>query len=154
MKTKSIAVAVVLCFSGAPFSPAQDAQLGTWKFNKAQPKLRTGAPKTTTGMYEAAGDMVKVTLDGTSFDGKPTHNVWTGKYDGKDYPVADDPNQSTRAYTKVSDHSWKFVVKRDGKAILTGTAEVSADGKTRTVKASGPSADGKKISFTAVYDKM
>jgi hypothetical protein len=60
----------------------------------------------------------------------------------------------TRSYTKVSDHSWKFAVKSGGKVGLTGTATVSADGKTRTVKASGTSADGKKISFTAVYDKQ
>jgi hypothetical protein len=128
--------------------------MGTWKLNEAKSKFSAGAPKTTTGTYEAAGDSVKVTLDGTSFDGKPTHNEWTGKYDGKDYPVTGDPNQSTRAYTKVSDHSMKFVVKHGDKVVLSGTIEIAADGKTRTVKASGMSADGKKISYTAVYDKQ
>jgi len=154
LKTRSIAVAVVMCFVGALLSVAQDAQMGSWKLNEAKSKFSEGAPKTTSGMYEAAGDMVKVTLDGTSFDGKPTHNVWSGKYDGKDYPVTGDANQSTRSYTKVSDHSWKFVVKHGDKTVLSGTIEVSADGKTRTVKASGMTAEGKKINYSAVYDKQ
>lgn len=28
---------------------------------------------------------MKITIDGIGSDGKPTHNEWTGKYDGKDY---------------------------------------------------------------------
>jgi len=36
-------------------------------------------------VYEAAGDSVKVTVAGIDGDGKPTHNEWTGKFDGKDY---------------------------------------------------------------------
>jgi hypothetical protein len=37
---------------------------------------------------------------------------------------------------------------------MTGTVTISADGKTRTVKAKGTGADGKKLSYTAVYDKQ
>lgn len=154
MKTRTIAVALVLCFAGAVLCLAEDANLGSWKLNEAKSKFSEGAPKTTMSMYEAAGDSVKVTLEGTGFDGKPTHNEWTGKYDGKDYPVTGDSNQTSRAYTTVNDHKLKFSIKHDDKVILNGVITVSADGKTRTVKASGMSAAGKKVSYTAVYDKQ
>jgi hypothetical protein len=47
-------------------------------------KFGPGATKNSTVVYEAAGDSVKVTTDGTSGDGKPVHTEWTGKFDGKD----------------------------------------------------------------------
>jgi hypothetical protein len=154
MKTKSIAVALVLGFAGALLSLAQDANMGSWKLNEAKSKFSAGSPKTTASMYESSGDNVKVTLDGMGFDGKPSHSTWTGKYDGKDYPVMGDTHQATRAYTKVNDHEMKFVVKGDDKVVLSGTITISADGKTRTVKASGMSTAGAKIKYTAVYDKQ
>jgi hypothetical protein len=154
MKTKTVSAALVVCFAGVIACFAQEAQMGTWKLNEEKSKFSEGAPKSTSGVYEMAGDDVKVTLEGTSFDGKPTHNEWTGKFDGKDYPVTGDTNQTSRSYTKVNDRELKFTVKHDDKAILSGTIKISADGKTRTVKASGKNGAGKKISYTAVYDKQ
>jgi hypothetical protein len=97
---------------------------------------------------------VKVTVDGTDKDGKPTHNEWTGKFDGKDYPVTGDPNSDARSLTKIDDHTLGLNVKKGGKATVTGRIVVSADGKSRTVTTSGTDAKGKKVSSTAVYDKQ
>jgi hypothetical protein len=133
---------------------AADANLGTWKLNEAKSKFSPGAPKTMTATYEADGDNIKVTLEGMGFDGQPTRNEWTGMFDGKDHPVTGDANQSARSYTKVNDHSMKFKVKNGEKVILSGTIVTSADGMSRTVTASGTSASGKKMSYTAVYDKQ
>jgi hypothetical protein len=47
-----------------------------------------------------------------------------------------------------------FTVKKAGKVTTTGRIVVSADGKSRTVTASGTDAKGNKISSTAVYDKQ
>ena len=45
--------------------------MGTWKLNEAKSMLSPVALKnTTTIVYEAAGDSVKATTDGTSSDGK------------------------------------------------------------------------------------
>ena len=154
MKTRMIAVSLVLCFAGAVLCLAEDANMGSWKLNEGKSKFSAGAPKGDKVVCEAAGDGVKVSVDGTGVDGKPTHSEWTGKFDGKDYPVAGDPNQEARAYTKVDDHTMKVKIKRGDKVAMTGTVAISADGKTRTVKASGSSADGKKVSYTAVYDKQ
>jgi hypothetical protein len=97
---------------------------------------------------------VKVTIDGTSGDGKPTHTEWTGKFDGKDYPVTGDSNSGTRSYVKVNAHTLKFKLKSGDKVTLSGTIVTATDGKSRTVTASGTSPDGKKVSYTAVYDKQ
>jgi hypothetical protein len=105
-------------------------------------------------VYAAAGDNIKVTVDGTGNDGKPTHNEWTGKFDGKDYPVTGDPNSDTRAYKKVDAHTIELTVKKGGKVTATGTVVVAADGKSRTVKTTGTDAKGNKVSITAVYDKQ
>src|SRR5882757_8531108 len=133
---------------------ADDASMGTWKLNEAKSKFSPGAPKNTTVVYEAAGDSVKVTVDGVGADGKPSHNEWTGKFDGKDYPVTGDSSADTRSYKRVDAHTLKFVVKSGGTAILTGLITISADGKTRIVKATGATKTGKKVNYTAVYDKQ
>jgi hypothetical protein len=155
MKLRTIVLTLALCFVAAAVSfAATDAQMGTWKLNEAKSKIASGMPKNSTVVYEAAGDSMKVTIDGTDGDGKPVHTEWTGKTDGKDYPVTGDPTSDTRAYTKVDDHTLQFAGKKGGKVTLSGRVVVSADGKTRTVTASGTDAAGKKVKSTAVYDKQ
>ena len=75
---------------------------------------------------------MKVTVDGIAADGKPTHNEWTGKFDGKDYPITGDPVSDTRAYKPVNDHTLGLAEKKAGTITNTGRVVVSADGKTRT----------------------
>ena len=133
---------------------ADDASMGTWKLNEAKSKFSPGAAKNSTVVYEAAGDSVKVTVDGVGADGKPSHSEWTGKFDGKDYPVTGDSSVDTRSYKRVDAHTLKLTNKKGDKVTMSGTATVSADGKTRTVTISGTDASGKKVSATAVYDKQ
>jgi len=154
MKTRVILVAVLLCLAGAAVCLADDANMGTWKLNEAKSKNGPGAPKNTMVVYEAAGDSVKVTVDGVDADGKPTHNEWTGKFDGKDYPLTGDPSSDMRSYKKINDHTLALTNKKGGKVTMSGRIVVSADGKSRTVTVSGMDANGKKISTTAVYDKQ
>ncbi len=154
MKARRILLSLVFCSVGAALCFAADGFMGTWKLNEAKSKLTPGIPKNTTVVYEAAGDSVKVIIDGTDADGKPTHNEWTGKFDGKDYPVTGDPTSDARALKKVDDRTLTFTVTKGGKATTTGRIALSADGKTRTVTVSGTDAKGNKVSGTAVYDKQ
>jgi hypothetical protein len=154
MKARMVAVTLVLCVAGAVVCLAADWNMGTWKLNEDKSTFSAGAPKSKMVVYEAAGDSVKVTIDGASGDGTATHTEWTGKFDGKDYPVTGDPNSGTRTYTKVNAHTLKFKLKSGDKVTLSGTIVTAADGKTRTVTASGTSPDGKKVSYKAVYDKQ
>jgi hypothetical protein len=150
MKAKAIVLAAALCFVGAALCFADNAHMGTWKLNEAKSKLGRGASKNRTVVYEAAGDNVKVTVDGTDSDGKPTHNEWMGKLDGKDYPVIGDPNSDERSYTKIDDRTLGFNFKKDGKLTAGGRIEVSTDGKTRTVTMRGIDSKGKKVMSIAV----
>jgi hypothetical protein len=154
MRTKTTGLTLVLCFFGAAFCFADDPQMGTWKLNEAKSTFASGMTKNHTVVYEATGDNVKIMVDGTDKDGKSTHNEWTGKFDGKDYPVTGDPTSDMRSYSKVDDRTLKMTVKRDGKVTASGRIVVSTDGKSRTVTTSGTDAEGKKVSNKVVYDKQ
>jgi hypothetical protein len=154
MKARTTVLTLALCFVGVAVCLAADAFVGTWKLNESKSKIAPGSPKNTTVVYEAAGDSVKVTTDGTNGDGKPSHSEWTGKYDGKDYPVTGDGSADTRSYMKVDDRTLSFANKKGDKVTITGRGVISADGKTRTVTITGTDSKGKKFTSTAVYDKQ
>jgi ribosomal protein L21E len=154
MKTKSILLAVALCLVATSVGFASDLHTGTWKLNEAKSKLVPGVTKNHTVVYEAEGDNVKVTVDGTAADGQPAHNEWTGKFDGNDYAVTGDPTSDMRSYKVVNDHEMKLTIKKGGKVTVTGKIVVSADGKSRTVTTKGTDAQGKKFKNIAVYDKQ
>ena len=141
-------VAAAVCFANQPQQP------GTWKLNEAKSKIAPGVAKNNTVVIEAAGDDLKVTVDGTDSDGKPVHNEWTGKFDGKDYAVTGDPTSDMRSYKQVDDHTLDLTVKKDGKVTVTGKIVLSADGKMRTVTTNGTDPQGKKFKSVAVYDKQ
>ena len=154
MKARATILALALCFVGVGVCFAADDLMGTWKLNEAKSKIGAGSPKNATVVYEAAGGSVKVTVDGTDGDGKPLHSEWTGKYDGKDYPVTGDPSTDTRSYKKVNDHTLTFTNKKGDKVMISGRGVVSDDGKTRTVTITGTDSKGTKFTSTAVYDKQ
>jgi hypothetical protein len=154
MKTRSIVLALAMCVVGVAASFAENPNMGTWKLNEAKSKIATGMMKNTTVVYSAEGDSIKVTTDGMDGTGKPLHTEWTGKFDGKDYPLTGDPTADSRSYHKVSDHVMTLANKKDGKPTTTGKIVVSPDGKSRTLTVSGTDSAGKKVTGTAVYDKQ
>ena len=153
MRTRVSLLAAALCFV-ATLSFAADPHMGTWKLNEAKSKIAPGSPKNNTVVYEAAGENTKVTVDGTDANGSPLHNEWTGKFDGKDYPVTGDSSQDSRSYKKVSARTLAMTIKKDGKVAQTGRIVVAPDGKSRTVTTTRTDAKGKKSVSTAVYDKQ
>jgi len=145
---------VVLLLAGVAMGQADNPNMGTWKLNEAKSKFSAGATKNNTVVYEVAADDIKVTVDGVDAEGKPVHHEWTGKFDGKDYPVTGDPTSDTRSYKKIDAHTMEFNAKKGDKVTLTGRIVLSSDGRTRTVTTSATDASGKKVSNTAVYDKQ
>lgn len=154
MRRKTVLGGIVAFFAGIAVCLGADSNMGTWKLNEAKSKLNPAATKNHTVVYEAAGDSVKVTVDGVGSDGKPVHSEWTGKYDGKDYPATGDPTSDMRSYKQTDPNTLEFVGKKGGKVTVTGRVVVAADGKSRTVRTSSTDASGKKISQLAVYDKQ
>jgi len=154
MKSRSVVLMVLWCLLAFAVSWAQDPNMGTWKLNESKSKIPAGAPKNTTVVYSADGDNVKVTTDGTVGNGTPQHTEWTGKFDGKDYPLTGDPNADARSYKKIDAHTLALENKKGGKVVVSGKVMISPDGKSRTVNLAITTPAGKKISSSAVYDKQ
>ena len=154
MNARKIGITLAFCFVAATLCLAADGFLGTWKLNEAKSKLAPGAAKNSTVVYSMMGDQVMVTIDGTDAAGKPLHDEWMGKFDGKDYPVKGDSASDARSLKKIDDHTLTLEVKKGGKVLATGRIVLSADGKSRTVTTEATDASGKKVTATAVYDKQ
>ena len=153
MKTKAIALTISLVFVSVAMGFQNDPNIGTWKLNEAKSKF-AGKARNQTVVYEAAGDQTKVTVDGVDESGGAVHSEWTGKFDGKDYPVTGDANSDVRSYTKVNARTLALTGKKGGKTTLTGRIVISRDGKTRTVTTTATNAQGKKVTNVAFYDKQ
>jgi len=154
MKVKVILLTLLLLFISAVVCSAQSPHMGTWKLNEAKSHFGKGAARNNTVVYEAAGDRTKVTVDGVDGSCSPTHNEWTGKFDGKYYAVTGSDTGDMRSYTKANSRTLAIREKKGGKVVLTGTIAVARNGKSRTVRTTAKNAQGKWITNTAVYDKQ
>ena len=154
MKIQTIGLTVAFCFLAGATCFAANPQMGTWKLNEAKSKITPGTAKNTMVVYSSMLGKMKVATDGIDANGKPAHAEWSGKFDGKDYPVTGDPNSDARSYTKVNDRTMDFAIKKGGKNTITGRVVVAADGKSRTVTATRTDPNGQKVKSTSVYDKQ
>jgi hypothetical protein len=153
MKTRIAVMGAALSFAAAAVCFAANPHIGTWKLNEAKSKMPAGMGKNSTVVYAEQKDKIKVTVDGVDKDGKPTHSVWVGKFDGKAYPVKGNLPYNSVAYKMVNDRTNDITTMKDNKMVWNGTITVSADGKSRTVTINGTDAAGKKFKGKAFYDK-
>ena len=154
MKTRTVALVLAAVFVAvAVCAAADDMNMGTWKLNEAKSKIAAGSGKNNTVVYAMDGDKVKVTVDGVDGKGNATHSEWSGKYDGKDYPVSGDPDNDMRSYRRVNDHTVAITQKKEGKTTSMIRVVVAPDGKSRSVTTTTTDANGKKTISRSVYDK-
>jgi len=144
MKAKAIALTISLVFVSVAMGYQDNPNMGTWKLNEAKSKF-AGKARNHTVVYEASGDQTKVTVDGVDESGNAVHSEWTGKFDGKEYPVAGDANADVRSYRKINKNTLSLTGKKGGKTTLTGRIVISRDGKSRTVTTTTTNAQGKKV---------
>jgi hypothetical protein len=154
MNTTKTVLTTALWLTAVAVGFAADPNVGSWKLNETKSKIAAGTPKNLTVVYTAVGDSYKCVVDGVDGTGKPTHNEWTGKFDGKDYPVTGDPAADTRSLKLASPGQYALTNRKDGKPIVTGTVEFSADNNTRTLTTHMTDAAGKKLTSIAVYDRQ
>jgi hypothetical protein len=154
MKIRTIGLTLAFCVLEGAACFAADPQMSSWKLNESKSKITPGTLKNTQVVYSSMFGQVKIKADGIDANGKPSHTEWSGKFDGKDYPVTGDPNSDARSYTKVNDRTLTTTNKKNGKVTVTGQIVVSPDGKTRTVTLTGNTPKGKKFKNVAVYEKQ
>ena len=153
MKAKTIVLAISLVFVSTALGFQNNPQMGTWKLNEAKSKF-AGKARNQTVVYEQTGDQIKVTVDGVDETGGAVHSEWTGKFDGKDYPVTGDATSDVRSYRMINKNTLSITGKKGGKVTLNGRIVFSRDGKSRTVTTTATNAQGKKVRNVAVYDKQ
>ena len=153
MKAKTIVLAISLVFVSTALGFQNNPQMGTWKLNEAKSKF-AGKARNQTVVYEQTGDQIKVTVDGVDETGAAVHSEWTGKFDGKDYPVTGDATSDVRSYRMINKNTLSLRGKKGGKVTLNGRIVFSRDGKSRTVTTTATNAQGKKVTNVAVYDKQ
>ena len=124
---------------------------GTWRLNLAK---SNGSYKRATCRIEPWEDGLKVTYDMVGVRGGVTHMEWTGRFDGKDYPMQGVDNVLTNAYRRIDDRTYEIVVKVDSAVVATSRVVVSPDGKTLRVSTQERNPNGQITHTTAVYEKF
>jgi hypothetical protein len=151
-----IVVALAVVVAGVLLAQSNSA-IGTWKLNTAKSKYSPGpAQQSQTRTYEAQGNGVKVSTEGTAADGSRTAFSYTANYDGKDNPISGTgPNGAdTIALARINSNTVEATLKRAGKVLLTSRSVVSKDGKVMTITGKGTNANGQPVSNVTVYDKQ
>src|SRR5262245_41475371 len=135
---------------------AADNFSGTLKLNLQKSQYTPGPPpRSLTSKVEVMGDTINFTFDGYDSNGASIiPDELSIKLDGKDYPIADDPNRDTVAMKKIDDYTTEETNKKGGKVTTITRTVYAKDGKSRTATTTGTSVDGQKISNTAFFDRL
>ncbi|HXM91096.1 MAG TPA: hypothetical protein VN974_06090 [Candidatus Dormibacteraeota bacterium] len=149
--TATLLVALALSVTVA----VADQHSGTWKMNPAKSKYSPGpAAKNLTLKVDSDEKGVKIDSEGTDGEGNPTHVQYDAKFDGKDYPVTGIPYGDMVVVKRIDANTIQTTIKKGDQVVMTVTAKVSADGKTRTSTFKGKDAQGHAVHNVVVYDKQ
>ena len=128
---------------------------GTWKQNMAKSKYSPGpAPKSVMVKSDVVEGGLHVVIDTVDAEGKAIHAEWTGKFDGKDYPVKNDPARDAVSLKKIDDYTIEVTNKKAGKVTTVNREEFARDGKTRTITVVGTNAQGQKINNVTYWERQ
>jgi len=133
----------------------RDPLVGTWRLDLAESTFPSGPPPyvRVTCKIDSWEDGLKVTYDMVGERGGVTHWEWTGKVDGKDYPLQGIEEVVTNAYSRTGDHAYEVVAKMDGRVTSKTRIMLSLEGKVMTVTSTVSNARGHSVVNTAVYKK-
>lgn len=128
---------------------------GTWNQNLTKSNERSESPyKRVTSRIEPWEDGLRVTYDMVGKRGGVTHLEWTGRFDGRDYPMRGVDNILTNAYRRIDDRTYEIVIKVEGNLRATARVVVSSDGNTLQVATESRAAGGQTVTTTAIYEKQ
>ena len=135
-----------------PGAMVPEAWLGTWTLNVPRSTYAASPPyKRATYEIERSADGFRVVYDMVHPRGGTTHLEWTGRMDGRDYPLQGVDQAITYAYTATGADAADIVVKIDGRVAARSHVTLS-DGGRSMITATTAGAGGPAIS-TTVYEK-
>jgi hypothetical protein len=147
-----LGIGLVVATAGRAAAQAADPLNGTWTIDLAKSMFSPGpAPKSLTLTFDITADGVKYGSDFVSPDGQTSHQAFTAKADGQDYPVTG-AAFDTVALTAQGNERTR-VDKKGGKVVMTYDGMLSADGKTFTVHQKGTDPQGQAVDNTVVFVK-
>lgn len=149
-------LAMILFATGLALAQA-DPFVGIWKLNVAKSKFAPGAErKSETRIVESSPTGMKVSVDRNNADGSNQQYNYTTNFDGKPHPITGTApyGADSIAVTLGTSNNLVFKLMKNDKTVGSGTSEVSADGKTLTLKSEGTDANGKAVRSVSVYDKQ
>ena len=131
--------------------------IGTWKLNLAKSKyMGAPPPRSQTMIFAGEGKNLTNNVEAVDAQGQAIKTVFIHIYDGKPHPTTGVAGglYDSSAYTRIDANTVNFVRLKDGKAVQTGWAVVSGDGKTYTVTTGGTGPNGQAISTVGVFEKQ
>ena len=146
------AVTLLLTLPYQTVSRQQETWFGTWRLN--QEKVESPPYKRVITRIEPWQDGLRVTYDMVGIRGGVTHMEWTGKFDGKDYPMQGIDYVMTNAYRRLDDRTYEIVIKLDGVLTATARVAVSPDGRTLNVTTAERGSNGQAKTTTTTYEKL
>jgi hypothetical protein len=149
---KVILILAIICLPTTLW--AADPFIGTWNMIPSKSTFSYPAPKSFIMIIKSKQGEFECVEDVITADGKAIRRIYSGKYDGKDYPIKGDPDMDTISFMPIIDHKSTYVIKKDGKVVLRGESVISEDGKTWIDNGSGKDASGKAFTFTIFLEKQ
>jgi len=150
----SLALAVA-AMSAAAAEGVPDSWLGSWQL-RVDRSSYPAAPPYRRAAYRIArtSEGFTVIYDMVYPRGGTSHVEWTGRMDGRDYPVQGVDDAITYAYTPSAGDGGDVVVKIDGRVAARSRITVSPDGRTMTTRTTTVAPDGRPAATTTVYEKQ
>jgi len=146
MRPLIISLALVVLPGSAVAAQIPDSWLGSWTLNVARSIYAGPAPyRRASYRIERLGDGFRVIYDMVHPRGGTTHLEWSGRMDGRDYPLQGVDQAITYAYTPAGEGACDVVVRIDGRVAARSRVTVSADGGTMITRTAGS---------TTVYEKQ
>ncbi len=94
-----------------------------------------------------------LSVDSVGSDGQAQKWGYTSTFDGSESPVSGSPSIDAAVF-KSTEAGGVVQYKRGGNVVYTTASTISDDGRTMTVTATVPLAQGKEITIVSVYDKQ
>lgn len=130
--------------------------LGAWRLDVSRSVYRPGPGPYRRGTcrIEALGDRVRMVYDLVPVRGGLTHMEWTGRFDGRDYPVQGVDEVITYAYTPLDARTMQVTLKVDGRVAADATVVLSEDGAMLTTDTRVLDARGGNLVTRTVYERQ
>jgi hypothetical protein len=134
----------------------ENAVTGKWKLNVAKSRFELSAAlRSATSEFERSSDGWKASQELIGFGNGQVHRIEVPflKFDGKDYPLAGQPN-ATWALIRIDDRTYDLIAKVDGNIILISHNVVSPDNRTRVSTSTVTDTEGKTFANITVWERL